>query len=73
MTDSVVRTQSPEEREYARYLLEVESRKQRVAALQEELASLRIALGRFEAEYHAVVGSLFLELDRVQLAIRSYE
>jgi hypothetical protein len=73
MPDAVVRTQSPEEREYTRLLLEVESRKQRVAALQEELASLRITLGRFEAEYHAVVGSLFLELDRIRLAIRSYE
>ena len=71
MTDSVVRQQAPEEREYAKYLIEVETRKQRAAVLQEELTSLRLALGRFEAEYHTVVGSLFLELDRLRLAIRA--
>lgn len=73
MTDGLVRTQSPEEREYSRYLIEVDERKQRAAALQEELEFLRVALSKFEAGYHAVVGSLFLELDRVRLAIRSYE
>ncbi len=73
MTDAVVRQHTPEEREYARYLLEVEARKQRASALQDERTSLRLALGRFEAEYHAVVGSLFVELDRIRLAIRGYE
>ena len=73
MTDSLVRANTPEEREYAKYLVEVETRKQRAAVLQDELTSLRHALGRFEAEYHAVVGTLFLELDRIHLAIRSYE
>jgi hypothetical protein len=73
MTDSLVRTQSPEEREYARYLVELETRKQRAAALHEELETLRAALGQFEVHYHTVVGSLFLELDRVRLVIRAYE
>lgn len=73
MSESLVRTHSPEEREYARYLVEVESRKHRAAALHEELESLSIALGQFEAEYHAVVGALFLELDRARLGIRAYE
>jgi hypothetical protein len=73
MTDTIVRTQTPEEREYAKYLVEVETRKQRAAALQDELTSVRLALGRFEAEYHSVVGTLFLELDRLRLAIRAYE
>lgn len=73
MTDSLVRQQSPEEREYAKYLFEVENRKQRASTLQDELTSLRLALGRFEAEYHAVVGTLFLELDRIRLSIRGYE
>jgi hypothetical protein len=35
MTDAIVRTQTPEEREYAKYLVEVETRKQRAAALQD--------------------------------------
>jgi hypothetical protein len=73
VTDALVRQQTPEEREYAKYLIEVETRKQRAAVLQDELTSLRLALGRFEAEYHAVVGTLFLELDRIRLAIRAYE
>jgi hypothetical protein len=73
VTDALVRQQTPEEREYSKYLIEVETRKQRAAALQDELTSLRLSLGRFEAEYHAVVGTLFLELDRIRLAIRAYE
>lgn len=73
MVEALVRQQSPEEREYAKYLAEIERRKQLAAALQEELTTIRLELGRFEAEYHAVVGSLFLELDRLRLAIRAYE
>jgi hypothetical protein len=73
MTDSLVLQPTPEEREYLRYLIEVEARKQRAAALQDELTSLRLSLGLFEAEYHAVVGTLFLELDRIRIAIRAYK
>lgn len=73
MTQAIVRTQTPEEREYARYLIEIEARKRKVADLQAELEALRLALGRFEAEYHARVGVLFVELDRVCLAIDEYE
>jgi hypothetical protein len=73
LTDALARQQTPEEREYSKYLIDVETRKQRAAALQDELTSLRLALGRFEAEYHAIVGTLFLELDRIRLAIRAYE
>ncbi|HET8522916.1 MAG TPA: J domain-containing protein [Thermomicrobiales bacterium] len=73
MIHALDRVQSPEEREYARYLLEIETRKRRIADLQAELASLKLALGRFEAEYHARVGVLFVELDRVRLAIDEYE
>jgi hypothetical protein len=73
VTQAIARTQTPEEREYARYLTEIEIRKRRIADLQAELAALKLALGRFEAEYHARVGVLFVELDRVRLAIDEYE
>lgn len=69
----IVKQQTPEEREYARYLTEVETRKRRAAHLQAELEERRVELGRFEAEYHARAGTLFVELDRVRLAIDEYE
>ncbi len=73
MSHAIVRARSPEEREYDRYLGEVEVRKRRAADLQAELESLRHVLGRFEVEYHARVGSLFVELDRVRVSIDEYE
>lgn len=73
MAHAIVRTQTPEEREYARYMTDVEARRRRAADLQAELASLKLTLGRFEAEYHTRVGTLFVELDRVRLAIAEYE
>lgn len=73
MTHGLLRTQTPEEREYARYLGDVEMRRERVAELQAELAALNVALARFNAEYQTRVGSLFVELDRARLAIDEYE
>ncbi len=73
MSEAMVRSQTPEEREYARYLADVETRKRRAADLQVELEALRLALTRFEAEYHHRVGSLFVELDRVRIALDEYE
>lgn len=73
MPHAIVRTQTPEEREYSRYLAEVEARKRRAASLQTELTTLKLALGRFESDYHVRVGLLFVELDRVGLAIEEYE
>lgn len=73
MSHAIVRTQTPEEREYARYLAAIEARKHRAADLQAELETLKLALGRFEAAYHARVGVLFLELDRTRLAVDECE
>jgi len=73
MSTAIVRTLSPEEQEYARYLLKIEERKQQVAELRAEVESTKLLLGRFEAEYHVRVGVLFVELDRVRLAIDEYE
>lgn len=73
LAQAIIKHQSPEEREYARYLTEIEVRKRRVADLQANLAAYKEQLGRFNAEYHARVGVLFVELDRIELAIAEYE
>ncbi len=73
LTQAIVKSQSPEEREYARYLDEIEVRKRRVAELQFQLEQLNETLGWFNAEYHARVGVLFVELDKLDLAIDEYE
>ncbi len=68
----LVRTESAEERAYRRYLRQIEDRKRRASELQADVESLKLTLGRFEAEYHARVGALFVDLDRVRLAIDEY-
>lgn len=73
MTQAIVRTQTPEEREYARYLSEIDIRKHRVAELQTQLESLNEELGQFNAEYHARIGTLFVALDQLDLAIAEYK
>jgi hypothetical protein len=70
---AVVKSQTPEEREYTRYLGEIEVRKRRIADLQAGLQLLKVKLGRFNAEYHTRVGTLFVELDRINLEIQEYE
>src|SRR5829696_782590 len=73
MTHAPVRTTTPEEREYARYLIAIDERKRRAAELQAELETLKLTLARFQTEYHARVGALFVELDGLRLAIDEYE
>jgi hypothetical protein len=73
MSTTIVSVQSPEAREYARYLAEIEERKRRAAELRADLEALTLSVGRFEAEYHARVGVLFVELDQIKLAIAEYE
>lgn len=73
MVHGLLRTETPEEREYRRYMVEVELRQGRVAGLQAELATLNLALSRFNAEYQTRVGTLFAELDRARLAVDEYE
>lgn len=70
---AIIPAQSPEAREYVRYLVAIDERKRRAAELDVELASLKLSVGRFEAEYHARAGVLFVELDRIQLAISEYD
>lgn len=73
MTNAIVRSETPEEREYARYLGEIEIRKRRIADLQADLQLLKEKLGLFNAEYHTRVSKLFVELDQIRLEIEEYE
>lgn len=73
METAVVRAETPEEREYARYLNEIDARKRRVADQQAELSLLKEKLGLFSAEYHVQVGTLLVELDGIHLSIDEYE
>lgn len=73
MNTGIERAITPEEREYQRYLLQVEERKARIVVLQSDLASRELAMERFRAEYDARIGILFAELDRVRLAEEEYE
>ena len=71
LTD-MARKLSPEQIEIEKKLAEVEAKKDRVAELELTLESLRLDLGRFEVEYHARVGSLYVELDRLELQVDEY-
>lgn len=71
LTD-MARKLSPEEIEIEKKLAEVEAKKDRIAELELTLESLRLELGRFEVEYHARVGRLYVELDKLELQIDEY-
>lgn len=73
MSGALVRVLAAEERAYEQHLVQIEDLRRRVVELQLDLEGLRLAMGRFEAEYHARVGALFVELDRLRLAIAEYE
>ncbi len=73
MNQALERVQTPEESEYARYLAEIEVRKRRVAELRADIEGLRLKVGQFATEYHARVGVLFVERDRLRLSVEEYE
>lgn len=70
---AIIKDQSPEEREYARHLNEIEDRKRSVADLQTQLKELNEELSYFSTEYHSRVGVLFVEIDKLDLAIAEYD
>lgn len=67
---ALVRVQPPEERDYARCLIEIEMRRRRIAALRTELAELKAALARFADRVLRRASELFAELDRVRRDLR---
>ena len=68
----LVRAKTPEEIEIEKRLFEIEQKRQRVALLGQEIEELKQALGRFQLEYSARVGRLYVELDKLELLIQEY-
>jgi hypothetical protein len=69
---AIERVVSPKERELNRYLTTIESRKRRLAPLQADLETLREDLARFSAEYHARVGLVILDAERMEREAAEY-
>jgi hypothetical protein len=68
----LVRAKTPEEIEIEERLFEIEQKRQRVALLGQEIEELKQSLGRFQVEYNAKVGRLYVELDKLELLIQEY-
>jgi hypothetical protein len=72
VTSALSKTISPEERELNRYLLLIEGKRREIAELEADLEVLKEKFARFNAEYHARVGALFVERDRLKLETAEY-
>ncbi len=68
----LIRAKTPEEIGIEELLFEIEQKRQRVALLGQEIEELKQALGRFQVEYNARVGRLYVELDKLELLIQEY-
>jgi len=68
----LVRAKTPEEIEIEERLFEIEQKRQRVALLGQEIEELKQALGRFQVEYNARVGRLYVELDKLEQLIQEH-
>ena len=63
---------SPEQLAYQRLLIVIEATRQQAVDLRSDLELLRDRLGRFEATYHAKVGHLLVDLNRLRLECDEY-
>ncbi|MFB0545545.1 MAG: hypothetical protein ACETWB_01425 [Anaerolineae bacterium] len=72
MQAGLVRAKTLEEIEIEKKLVEIEQKRQRVALLGQEIEELKQALGRFQVEYNARIGRLYVELDKLELLIQEY-
>jgi hypothetical protein len=72
VTQAIVRTFSDEEIAYTGFLAAIDDRKRRIADLQADLETLKLALARFELAYRAKVGPILVEIDRIRLEISEY-
>ncbi len=73
VSQTLVHSQTTEEREYERWRVGIADRRRRVAELRAVLDELKRALERFEAACQARVGDLLIELRRLRHAIADHE
>jgi hypothetical protein len=72
-TLGIARASTPEELETEKKLADLETKKEEIADLKLTFANLRLALGRFERQYYARIGRLYVELDKLELQIEEYK
>lgn len=69
---NLIPLKTPEELETERLLKEVHAKQNQIAELTLALEDLKLEVNRFETEYNAILGKLYVELDKVNLEIKEY-
>lgn len=68
----LIQIQTPEASEIERQLTELHKKQDQVAEFTLSLEDLKLEVRRFETEYNAIIGKLYVELDKVNLEIEEY-
>jgi hypothetical protein len=69
---NLIPLKTSEELEIERLLKEVHAKQNQIAELTLALEDLKLDVNRFETEYNAILGKLYVELDKVNLEIKEY-
>lgn len=69
---NLILLKTSEKLEIERLLREVHEKKEQIAELTLALEDLKLEVSRFETEYNAILGKLYVELDKVNLEIKEY-
>jgi hypothetical protein len=69
---NLILLKTPEELEIERLLKEVHAKQNQIAELTLALEDLKLEVNQFETEYNAILGKLYVELDKVNLEIKEY-
>jgi len=63
---------TPEDAEIEGHLAEIQATQNQIAELTLALEDLKLDVSRFETKYNAILGRLFVELDKVNLEVKEY-
>jgi len=69
---SLVWLKTSEDIEIEKHLGEIQTKQEQIAELTLSLEDLKLDISRFETKYNAILGRLYIELDRVNLDIKEY-